>query len=215
VPCGTGRPGTAGAPSWCHGFCQRENNQNNIISRHRTTSAKTRATATLRQRHIPPNVSTHYYAKMKIKASNTLFWIVILLILLLPVGKNYGLFLFGGRTEGIATHIHNYYSSFSSWGGGPISYSVFDFKVNGYTYSIEGVSNLKFDDGKKCKIIYKKKNPWRCIIPSFSYLYLSSNAVFSATLLIVWIAFYTSFYGLKKQNKLEISDKIDKTNNVC
>src|SRR5665647_572371 len=45
-----------GTPSWCHGFCQRDNKQNNIITLHRTTSAKTRATATLRQLHIPPNV---------------------------------------------------------------------------------------------------------------------------------------------------------------
>jgi hypothetical protein len=46
-----------GTPSWCHGFCQREKKQINIITLHRTTSAKTRATATLRQLHIPPNVS--------------------------------------------------------------------------------------------------------------------------------------------------------------
>ena len=53
---GTGRPGTAGGSRWCHGFCQRENKVITIIILHRTTSAKTRATATLRQRHIPPNV---------------------------------------------------------------------------------------------------------------------------------------------------------------
>ena len=52
-------PAPAGGSHWCHGFCQRENKQNNIIILHRTTSAKTRATATLRQRHIPPNVSVH------------------------------------------------------------------------------------------------------------------------------------------------------------
>jgi len=34
---------------------------NNRIIQHRTTSAKTRATATLRQRHIPPNVRVHYH----------------------------------------------------------------------------------------------------------------------------------------------------------
>ncbi|HNV63230.1 MAG TPA: hypothetical protein PKN54_09825, partial [Candidatus Cloacimonas acidaminovorans] len=45
-----------GTPSWCHGFCQRENKQVTIITLQRITSAKTRATATLRQRHIPPNV---------------------------------------------------------------------------------------------------------------------------------------------------------------
>jgi len=33
---------------------------NNRIISHRTTTAKTRATATLRQRHIPPNVSTNF-----------------------------------------------------------------------------------------------------------------------------------------------------------
>jgi len=36
----------------------REKNNNSIIL-HRTTSEKTRATATLRQRHIPPNVVCH------------------------------------------------------------------------------------------------------------------------------------------------------------
>ncbi len=50
-------PAPAGDPRWCHGFCQRENKVISIITLHRTTSAKTRATATLRQRHIPPNVS--------------------------------------------------------------------------------------------------------------------------------------------------------------
>ena len=52
-------PASAGDSRWCHGFCQRENKQINIISLHRTSSAKTRATATLRQLHIPPNVRTH------------------------------------------------------------------------------------------------------------------------------------------------------------
>ncbi len=42
-------PAPAGGPHWCHGFCQRDNNQNDIITLYRTTSAKTRATAKLRQ----------------------------------------------------------------------------------------------------------------------------------------------------------------------
>jgi hypothetical protein len=55
-------PAPAGDPHWCHGFCQRDNKQNSFINLYRTTSAKTRATATLRQLHIPPNVSTNYTA---------------------------------------------------------------------------------------------------------------------------------------------------------
>jgi len=59
-------PTPAGHSPWCHGFCQRENKQNNIISLHRTTSAKTRATATLHQRHIPPNVRGNAQTEMTI-----------------------------------------------------------------------------------------------------------------------------------------------------
>jgi len=53
---GAACPATAGTPAWCHGFCQRENKLLTIITLQRTTSAKTRATATRRQQHIPPNV---------------------------------------------------------------------------------------------------------------------------------------------------------------
>ena len=58
-------PAPAWHSHWCHGFCQRDNKQINIIILHRTTSAKTRATATLRQQHIPPNVVCHFNQQSK------------------------------------------------------------------------------------------------------------------------------------------------------
>ena len=60
-------PASAGDSRLCHGFCQRENKQNNIITLYRTTSAKTRATATLRQRHIPPNVIANCKKQLHMK----------------------------------------------------------------------------------------------------------------------------------------------------
>ena len=62
-------PAPAGLSPWCHGFCQRENKIITRITLHSTTSAKTprplcvrygarRSTATLKQRHIPPNVNS-------------------------------------------------------------------------------------------------------------------------------------------------------------
>ena len=67
---GAACPALAGTPSWCHGFCQRENKLITITSLHRITSAKTRATATRRQQHIPPTVSMH---KMKTSILTVLF----------------------------------------------------------------------------------------------------------------------------------------------
>jgi hypothetical protein len=53
---GTARPGTAGGSLQVSRFLPTRELTNNSSILHRTTSAKTRATATLRQLHIPPNV---------------------------------------------------------------------------------------------------------------------------------------------------------------
>ena len=52
-------PAPAGVPLLVSRFLPTRENSNYRISLHRTTSAKTRATATLRQLHIPPNVVHH------------------------------------------------------------------------------------------------------------------------------------------------------------
>ena len=49
-------PAPAGDSLLVSRFLPTREQSNNRITLHRTTSAKTRATATLRQRHIPPNV---------------------------------------------------------------------------------------------------------------------------------------------------------------
>jgi hypothetical protein len=50
-------PASAGDPLLVSRFLPARQQTNNSTILHRTTSAKTRATATLRQLHIPPNVS--------------------------------------------------------------------------------------------------------------------------------------------------------------
>jgi len=53
---GTACPGCRRGPPLVSRFLPTREQGNNRITLHRTTSAKTRATTTLRQRHIPPNV---------------------------------------------------------------------------------------------------------------------------------------------------------------
>ena len=52
-------PAPAGDPLLVSRFLPTRQKSNSRLTLHRTTSAKTRATATLRQLHIPPNVSMH------------------------------------------------------------------------------------------------------------------------------------------------------------
>ena len=98
---------------------------------------------------------------MKIKPTRTLFYFVTALIAILPVGRHLDLFLFGGKTEGVVTHRNHDYIHSLNMGSGSITYSEFEFNVDGYTYAIEGPSNIDYKIGEKCKIIYQKKNPWR------------------------------------------------------
>ncbi len=53
-------PAPAGDTLLASRFLPTRELTNNIIILHRTTSAKTRATATLRQLHIPPNVVCNF-----------------------------------------------------------------------------------------------------------------------------------------------------------
>jgi len=57
-------PAPAGDSLKVSRFLPTREQSNNRITLHRTTSAKTRATATLRQLHIPPNVRANNSDKL-------------------------------------------------------------------------------------------------------------------------------------------------------
>ena len=159
---------------------------------------------------ILKSISTHPASMILIRFNNKLFYLVIVLILILPIGKHADLFLFGKRTEGIPDHYSYVYCSGDGMGGGTLTSMVFNFYVENKEYSIEGPANVKYGFNEKCKIIYKKNNPSNCIIPSFSYLYLSYSSGIYFVELIIWIAFYTSFFNCKERKK-----SADNQNNLC
>lgn len=141
---------------------------------------------------------------MKIQVNNKLFYLVITLLLILPLGRHLDLFLFGERTEGVADHLT--YVDFAGDGRGTFTSMVFKFDAENRSYTIEGPVNVKYLFDEKCKIIYKKGNPLNCIIPTFTYLYLSPQASISFFILIVWIAFYTSFWQGKRPEQTEVQN---------
>lgn len=136
--------------------------------------------------------------KLYFKISKFKFYVILFLILLIPVSKKYRLFLFGIRTEGIAVG----YGETRSKSGLPASfdYTLFRFDTQKGSFEIRGPENFIYKIGEKKKVIYDKRNPGKCIIPTFSYLYLTPNAVIPGLLLLLWIAFYTSFTTPEKRH---------------
>jgi len=111
--------------------------------------------------------------------------------MLLPVSKKYRLLLFGIRTEGIAVGYGEV--DVRSTRPGNFNYTLFRFQTEKGSFEMRGPENVIYELGEKTRIIYNKKNPVKCIIPSFAYLYSAPNALIPGVLLLLWIAFYTSF----------------------
>jgi hypothetical protein len=123
------------------------------------------------------------------KISKLQFYVILFLILLIPVSKKYRLLIFGIRTEGIAVG----YGEMRTTSPGSFDYTLFQFQTEKGSFEIRGPENVIYEMGEKARIIYNKRNPNKCMILSFTYLYESPNAMMSGILVLLWIAFYTSF----------------------
>ncbi len=128
------------------------------------------------------------------KISKLQFYAILILILLIPVSKNYRLLIFGARTEGIAVG----YGEMGTESPVGFDYTLFRFETDKGSFEIRGPENVIYKPGEKVRVIYNKRNPDKCMILSFTYLYASPNAMVSGILVLLWIAFYTSFTRPRK-----------------
>jgi hypothetical protein len=148
--------------------------------------------------NIRANCSLYLSLIMKLyfKISKLQFYVILFLILLIPVSKKYRLLIFGVRTEGIAV----------GYGEGDVrtyvpDYTIFRFQTEKGSFDIQGPENVIYKPGEKARIIYSKKNPEKCMILSFAYLYSSPNALVPGFILLLWIAFYASFTKSESRHK--------------
>lgn len=129
---------------------------------------------------------TLYFNISKLK-----FYVILILILLIPVSKKYRLLIFGVRTEGIAVGYGE--NEIRSTAPAYFDHTLFRFDTEKGSFEIRGPENIIYNLGEKARVIYDKKNPNKCMILSFAYLYSAPNAMIPGVLLLLWIAFYTSF----------------------
>lgn len=131
---------------------------------------------------------------MYLKINRNTFYITIVLIMLLPISKQWKLLLFGTRTIGVAVDYQilnqradmQYNSSYAKT-------TIFQYNVGNKNYRILGPSNSVYELGEKHKIIYDKRRPSKSMIPTIAYMYSFHRIIIPMMVLLVWIAFYTSF----------------------
>ncbi len=131
---------------------------------------------------------------MYIKISKNTFYITIVLIMLLPISKQWKLLMFGTRTTGVAVDYKilnqradmQYNSEYAKT-------TIFQYQVGNAAYRVLGPSNSVYELGEEHKIIYDKRRPSKSMIPTIAYMYSFHRIIIPMMVLLVWIAFYTSF----------------------
>lgn len=138
--------------------------------------------------------------EISFRVSKTQFWIITLLILLLPVSSKYKLLIYGKKTEGVVVNHKKVTAGLSRIGGYDI-YSVIQFTADSLTVRMYGPENTIYDIGERLTVIYDRNNPRKCIIFSLGYLYTTTGVVLPAIVLLLWLAFYLAFKERKTNRK--------------
>lgn len=133
--------------------------------------------------------------EISFKISRLQFWVVTLLILLLPLSSKYKLIIWGEKTIGkVVDHKKVNSGRLSEYD----TYSVIEFKADSVTVRMYGSENTTYEIGDSIPVFYKKDNPKVCMILSFSFIYTGRSAIIPFILLLIWLAFYNAFKEKKE-----------------
>jgi hypothetical protein len=112
--------------------------------------------------------------------------------MLLPISKQWKLLIFGVRTTGVAVD-YKILNRRADYNSEYAKTTIFQYQVGNKAYRILGPSNSVYELGEERRIIYDQKRPSKSMIPSLAYLYSFHRIIIPILILLVWIAFYTSF----------------------
>ncbi|MCB8964696.1 MAG: DUF3592 domain-containing protein [Bacteroidales bacterium] len=135
--------------------------------------------------------------EISFEISRLQFWVVTVLILLLPLSSKYKLIVMGEKTTGRVIG-HQKVSS------GRLSehdtYSVIQFQAGTATVRMYGPENTIYELGDTVTVYYSNENPRNCMIPSLPFIYTGRSAIIPFIMLLVWVAFYNAFKYIKSAN---------------
>lgn len=127
------------------------------------------------------------------------FFGICLLILMLPLSRQWKLITGGVRSSGTVTQfvmiVHENFT-----GEKEIRYvSEVEFNTEGKTYKAHGPSGIEYREGRSIKLFYNPADPTKNCLLTFTGIYLNNYLVIPLVLLIVWAAFYLSFNSYQRK----------------
>lgn len=132
------------------------------------------------------------------KISTSRFWIITILIILIPIYGNWKLLLNGKKADGVVVTIEK-----ESIGQLFSYYSIIQFKAGQETINLRGPENVEYAIGREFKVLYLPKDPNQAILMTIKGIYLNRYTAVSIVLLLLWMAFYLSFTPKSQKRKSE------------
>jgi hypothetical protein len=131
------------------------------------------------------------------------FYLVLVLIALLPLSKKAGLLLFGERTTGTAVDFGVIDSNKSYKYPGHYHVSMIRYIADGNEYMVSGPMNVIYEIGETVTVIYDKDDPSHHSLLTFTSLYSGYGMILAGFVLILWMAFYLTFAAKEPRKKKE------------
>lgn len=136
---------------------------------------------------------------MKIKRLNLIhFLLVFVLILVLPVLKEWDVLLRGDRVEGVVIESKKEVIGKGAliWG---VEYrSIIRYNYRDRAYLIPGPENLVYEMGKTIPLIVHPEKEGEVIIANLAGFYIHRRSIALIVILVLWIAIYTTIVQMQQ-----------------
>jgi hypothetical protein len=126
------------------------------------------------------------------------FLFVFILILVLPVLKEWKILLQGERIEGVVVETKKDVTGKESLIRGVEFRSIIRYNYKEQTYLIAGPENLVYEIGKIIPLIVHPEMEDEVIIANLAGFYIHRRSIALIVVLILWIAIYTTIVQLQQ-----------------
>jgi hypothetical protein len=138
-------------------------------------------------------------ATMKTGKLNIFHFIFIsILIFILPVLKEWNLFIEGDRVNGLVTSTKKEITGQESLIRGVETRSLIEYSYKGKTYTILGPENLVYEEGRSIPMIIHPEKEGEFIIATFTGFYVQRRSIAIIIVFIIWIAIYSTIVQIQR-----------------
>ena len=126
------------------------------------------------------------------------FWIIFLLILALPIAREWKLLLNGERVDGTVVEMKKFGPGEEALIRLTEFRAVIEYQHKGSTRTVIGPENMRYEIGTKIPLIIHPEKEDEYMIASITGFYIHRRSITLIIVLLLWVAIYTTIAQMQK-----------------